>query len=39
MSGPIDELWSAVGDPTRKKLVETGHGEPAPHDVRISNWH
>ena len=22
-----------------KKLVETGTGEPAPHDVRISNWH
>ena len=22
-----------------KKLVETGKGEPAPHDVRISNWH
>ncbi|MFE9685196.1 SRPBCC domain-containing protein [Streptomyces sp. NPDC006285] len=22
-----------------KKLVETGEGEPAPHDVRISNWH
>jgi uncharacterized protein YndB with AHSA1/START domain len=22
-----------------KKLVETGHGEPAPHDVKISNWH
>jgi uncharacterized protein YndB with AHSA1/START domain len=22
-----------------KKLVETGAGEPAPNDVRISNWH
>ncbi|MBC7307716.1 MAG: SRPBCC domain-containing protein [Dietzia sp.] len=22
-----------------KNLVETGKGEPAPHDVRISNWH
>jgi uncharacterized protein YndB with AHSA1/START domain len=22
-----------------KKLVETGQGEPAPNDVRISNWH
>ncbi|MEU2894735.1 SRPBCC domain-containing protein [Streptomyces sp. NPDC006967] len=22
-----------------KKLVETGTGEPAPQDVRISNWH
>jgi len=22
-----------------KKLVETGTGEPAPNDVRISNWH
>ena len=22
-----------------KRLVETGTGEPAPHDVRISNWH
>ncbi len=22
-----------------KKVVETGTGEPAPHDVRISNWH
>jgi uncharacterized protein YndB with AHSA1/START domain len=22
-----------------KKLVETGTGEPAPDDVRISNWH
>lgn len=22
-----------------KKLVETGSGEPAPDDVRISNWH
>jgi hypothetical protein len=22
-----------------KKLVETGKGEPAPRDVRISNWH
>jgi uncharacterized protein YndB with AHSA1/START domain len=22
-----------------KKMVETGTGEPAPHDVRISNWH
>ncbi|MEJ3742858.1 SRPBCC domain-containing protein [Actinomycetes bacterium KLBMP 9797] len=22
-----------------KKLVETGKGEPAPHDVQISNWH
>jgi hypothetical protein len=22
-----------------KKLVETGHGDPAPHDVKISNWH
>ena len=22
-----------------KHLVETGTGEPAPHDVRISNWH
>ncbi|MEU3255377.1 SRPBCC domain-containing protein [Streptomyces sp. NPDC006997] len=22
-----------------KQLVETGKGEPAPHDVRISNWH
>ncbi|WP_405058401.1 SRPBCC domain-containing protein [Kribbella sp. NBC_01505] len=22
-----------------KKLVETGTGEPAPHDVRVSNWH
>ena len=22
-----------------KKLVETGKGEPAPHDVKISNWH
>jgi uncharacterized protein YndB with AHSA1/START domain len=22
-----------------KKLVETGKGEPAPEDVRISNWH
>ena len=22
-----------------KKLVETGTGEPAPHDVQISNWH
>lgn len=22
-----------------KKLVETGQGEPAPHDVQISNWH
>ena len=22
-----------------KKLVETGTGEPAPRDVRISNWH
>jgi uncharacterized protein YndB with AHSA1/START domain len=22
-----------------KKLVETGEGEPAPNDVRISNWH
>jgi uncharacterized protein YndB with AHSA1/START domain len=22
-----------------KKLVETGEGEPAPHDVKISNWH
>ncbi|KOG23896.1 MULTISPECIES: SRPBCC family protein [Streptomyces] len=22
-----------------KKLVETGKGEPAPHDVRIGNWH
>ncbi|WP_405009537.1 SRPBCC domain-containing protein [Kitasatospora sp. NBC_01539] len=22
-----------------KKLVETGRGEPSPHDVQISNWH
>ncbi|MFF4345029.1 SRPBCC domain-containing protein [Kitasatospora sp. NPDC001540] len=22
-----------------KKLVETGRGEPSPHDVRISDWH
>jgi uncharacterized protein YndB with AHSA1/START domain len=22
-----------------KKLVETGKGDPAPYDVRISNWH
>ncbi|WP_225850412.1 SRPBCC domain-containing protein [Streptomyces sp. HPF1205] len=22
-----------------KRLVETGKGEPAPHDVRISDWH
>ena len=22
-----------------KQLVETGTGEPAPHDVQISNWH
>jgi uncharacterized protein YndB with AHSA1/START domain len=22
-----------------KRLVETGTGEPAPHDVKISNWH
>ncbi|MGW0916429.1 SRPBCC family protein [Streptomyces sp. NPDC002784] len=22
-----------------KKLVETGKGEPSPHDVQISNWH
>ncbi|MER6346280.1 SRPBCC family protein [Streptomyces sp. NPDC001595] len=22
-----------------KRLLETGTGEPAPHDVRISNWH
>ncbi|MEU6237051.1 SRPBCC domain-containing protein [Kitasatospora sp. NPDC047058] len=22
-----------------KRLVETGKGEPAPHDVMISNWH
>jgi len=22
-----------------KQLVETGQGEPAPNDVRISNWH
>lgn len=22
-----------------KNLVETGKGEPAPHDVKISNWH
>jgi uncharacterized protein YndB with AHSA1/START domain len=22
-----------------KAFVETGKGEPAPHDVRISNWH
>ncbi|WP_199547839.1 SRPBCC domain-containing protein [Streptomyces sp. N35] len=22
-----------------KHLTETGKGEPAPHDVRISNWH
>ena len=22
-----------------KRLVETGMGEPAPHDVQISNWH
>jgi uncharacterized protein YndB with AHSA1/START domain len=22
-----------------KKLAETGKGEPAPHDVQISNWH
>ena len=22
-----------------KKLLETGKGEPAPHDVKISNWH
>nr|WP_162907813.1 SRPBCC domain-containing protein [Allorhizocola rhizosphaerae] len=22
-----------------KQLVETGKGQPAPHDVRISNWH
>jgi uncharacterized protein YndB with AHSA1/START domain len=22
-----------------KKLVETGSGDPAPHDVKISNWH
>ncbi|GAA5036684.1 SRPBCC family protein [Streptomyces siamensis] len=22
-----------------KKLVETGKGDPAPHDVMISNWH
>jgi uncharacterized protein YndB with AHSA1/START domain len=22
-----------------KRLVETGQGEPAPHDVKISNWH
>ncbi|MFD9124697.1 SRPBCC domain-containing protein [Kitasatospora sp. NPDC059571] len=22
-----------------KRLVETGTGEPAPHDVQISNWH
>ena len=22
-----------------KRLVETGAGEPAPHDVQISNWH
>jgi hypothetical protein len=22
-----------------KKLVETGKGDPAPHDVKISNWH
>src|SRR6478672_6033260 len=22
-----------------KSLVETGKGAPAPHDVRISNWH
>ncbi len=22
-----------------KHLIETGKGEPAPHDVRISNWH
>ncbi len=22
-----------------KELVETGSGQPAPHDVRVSNWH
>ncbi|WP_405733982.1 SRPBCC domain-containing protein [Streptomyces sp. NBC_00028] len=22
-----------------KKLIETGKGEPSPHDVQISNWH
>ncbi|WP_371782781.1 SRPBCC family protein [Streptosporangium subroseum] len=22
-----------------KRLIETGKGEPAPHDVKISNWH
>lgn len=22
-----------------KKLLETGKGDPAPHDVKISNWH
>lgn len=22
-----------------KAVLETGRGEPAPHDVRISNWH
>ena len=22
-----------------KKLTETGKGEPAPHDLKISNWH
>jgi uncharacterized protein YndB with AHSA1/START domain len=22
-----------------KQLVETGKGDPAPHDVKISNWH
>ncbi|MFE6338181.1 SRPBCC domain-containing protein [Streptomyces sp. NPDC057806] len=22
-----------------KKLVETGKGDPSPHDVQISNWH
>lgn len=22
-----------------KELLETGTGRPAPHDVRISNWH
>jgi len=22
-----------------RDLVETGQGKPAPHDLRISNWH
>jgi hypothetical protein len=22
-----------------KQLLDTGRGQPAPHDVRINNWH